>query len=145
MSEFSEFALLLDKMISDNIDKAFFENDVELESEEERSDGKIAVRQKGTLQILETWINRYFRPQDRSSLDEMFSVFRKVRKLRQKPAHKVNVDEFNQEYFHKQRELIIDAYDAVRTLRLILSNHPLVQKDPPQIGEHLYKGEIWDI
>ena len=42
-SEFNDFILLLDKMMSDNINKRFFENDVDLETEEERDDGKIII------------------------------------------------------------------------------------------------------
>ena len=68
-----------------------------------------------------------------------------MRKLRQKPAHKVSADLFNQDIFKKQREIIIDAYSAVRTLRLILANHPKVRLNPPKINERLFKGEIWDI
>ncbi|MBL2669435.1 AAA family ATPase, partial [Klebsiella pneumoniae] len=50
LSEFNNFMLLLDKMMSDNINKKFFEGDVELEIEKEREDGKIVVRPKGTIQ-----------------------------------------------------------------------------------------------
>jgi hypothetical protein len=65
--ELNNFMLLLDKMMSDNINKKFFENDVDLETEEERSDGKIIVKYKGTIQILEAWINKYFRPAESCS------------------------------------------------------------------------------
>jgi len=143
--EFNNFMLLLDKMMSDNINKKFFEDDVELESEEERDDGKIVVRPKGTIQILVAWINKYFRPADPAPIEEMIGIFKKVRKLRQKPAHKVDADSFDQELFKKQREIVVKAYDSVRTLRLILANHPKVKVNPPNIGEQLFNGEIWDI
>ncbi len=144
-SEFNNFMLLLDKMMSDNINKKFFENDVDLESEKEREDGKIIVSQKGTIQILEDWINKYFRAADPEPIENMMKTFRKVRQLRQKPAHKVNADAFDQELFKQQRNIVINAYDAVRTLRLILANHPNVKENPPKISDRLYKGEIWDI
>ena len=95
--------------------------------------------------ILECWVNKYFKPVDRTPIDEMLSTFRKVRSLRQKPAHKVNTDSFNQDHFRKQREIVVCAYDAIRTLRQILANHPAVKLNPPLINDHLYKGEIWDI
>ena len=75
----------------------------------------------------------------------MFKGFRAVRKLRQKPAHAVNENIFDLKYFKEQRQLIIDAYNSVRTLRLIFANHPKVKKNPPEIGERLERGEIWDI
>lgn len=144
-SEFNDFMLLLDKMMSDNIDKKFFENDVDLEIDEERADGKIIVRPKGTIQILESWVNKYFQPVDRTPINHMISTFKKVRKLRQKPAHKVNTDKFDQAIFKKQRDTVVDAYDSVRTLRMMLANHPAVKANPPKINERLFKGEIWDI
>lgn len=144
-SEFNSFIHLLDKMLSDNINKKFFEKDVDLEMDEERADGKIVVRQKGTIQILESWLNKFFKPADRTPIDEMIQTFKDIRKLRQKPAHKINNNSFDQKFFHQQRETVIRAYEAVRTLRLILANHPRVEVNPPDIGEHLLKGEIWDI
>ncbi len=144
-SEFNDFVLLLDKMMSDNINKSFFGDDIELESEEERDDGKIIIRQKGTVQILETWINRYFKPVDPKPLEDMITTFKTVRKLRQKPAHKVNTDKFDQTIFKEQRELVIKAYDAVSTLRMALANHPKVRINPPDINERLFNGDIWDI
>lgn len=145
VSEFNSFMLLLDKMMSDNLNKKFFENDVEVEMEEERSDGKFVVRPKGTIQILASWVDKYYQTPDQKHVDDMLAVFRKVRKLRQKPAHKVNVDSFDQSLFKKQRDIIIKAYDAIRTLRLMLANHPRVRVNPPQINDRLFKGEIWDI
>ncbi|MGR2952370.1 AAA family ATPase [Vibrio vulnificus] len=145
VSEFNSFMLLLDKMMSDNINKKFFENDVEVESEEERSDGKVVIRPKGTIQILAAWIDKFYQTPDPKHVDNMLAAFRKVRKLRQKPAHKVNIDSFDQKLFKEQRKIIIKAYDAVRTLRLMLSNHPAVRVNPPEISDRLYKGDIWDI
>ena len=72
-------------------------------------------------------------------------TFREVRQLRQKPAHKVNADSFDQELFKQQRDIVVKAYDAVRTLRLILANHPKVKVNPPKISERLNRGEIWSI
>ena len=144
-AEFNNFMLLLDKMMSDNINKKFFEDDVELESEEERDDGKIVVRPRGTIQILEAWVSKYFQPADPKPIEVTMKTFRLVRQLRQNPAHKVNTDSFDQELYKKQRVVVVDAYDSVRTLRQILANHPKVKANPPKISEQLFKGEIWDI
>lgn len=144
-SEFNNFMLLLDKMMSDNINKKFFQNDVDLETEEERKDGKVIIINKGTIQILESWINKYFKPTDRKPLDEMISTFKKVRKLRQPSAHKITTDSFNQTFFHQQRQIVIEAYSAIRTLRQVLANHPKVKLNPPEISQYLFEGKIWDI
>jgi hypothetical protein len=39
----------------------------------------------------------------------------------------------------------MDAYNAVRTIRLILANHPKVKANPPEIDEFLYEGKIWTV
>lgn len=145
LAEFNTFVHLLDKMLSDNINKDFFGDDLPLEQETVRPDGKIVVQQKGTLALLEEWIGKFFRPTDPEPLDRMFMSLRTVRKLRQKPAHAVNENVFDVAYFKRQRRIVIDAYDAVRTLRLILANHPRVRKSPPEISRNLAQGEIWDI
>jgi len=144
LSEFNAFVLLLDKMLSDNIDTAFF-IDIEREQEEVRADGKIVVRQKGTIAMLEEWVRRHFRPEDPEPIDFLFKTLRTVRKLRQKPAHAVNENAFDQKYFKQQRLLVMDAYNAVRLIRLILANHPAVRRNPPEISEHVRDGKIWDI
>ena len=145
IEEFNAFVQLLDKMMSDNLNYDFFQGEVPREEHELRSDGKVVVRQLGTIQLLDRWIHEYFKPADPTPIEKMLEVFRKVRKLRQKPAHAVAEDEFDQKYFREQRQLVLDAYEAVRTLRLILANHPRVRAKPPEIGKHLYEGEIWDI
>lgn len=145
LSEFNSFVHLLDKMMSDNINKDFFKEVVNLEKEEEREDGKIVIKPKGTIQLLQDWMNKYFQPEDPKPVEEMFAVFKKVRKLRQKPAHAFNGNKFDQEYFRKQRTLVKEVYNAIRTLRLILANHPAVKANPPKIGKLLFEGKIWDI
>lgn len=144
-AEFNKFMLLLDKMLSDNINKKFFDGEIELEFEEARDDGKIVVTQKGTIQLLEQWIYKCFTPAEEQPVKDMLSTLRKIRKLRQKPAHKVESDAFDQAIFKRQRDIVINAYVAVRMLRLILANHPKVRANPPEISEQLAKGEIWDI
>lgn len=119
--------------------------DVPLEEHKARDDGKIEVSKKGTLALLEEWLRKYFCPADPKSLESMFTAFRKVRRLRQKPAHAVDEDIFNLDYFKDQRKIMIDAYSALRKLRLVLANYPKVRSNPPEIQEHLAKGEIWDI
>ncbi len=145
LSEYNSFVHLLDKIMSDNINKKFFENDLHLVTENERSDGKIVVSQKGTIALLKEWFDRYFIPEDSRPIEDLIKTFKKVRKLRMKPAHSVNEDAFDQKYFKLQRELIKDAYRAIRTIRLIFANFPEVKLDPPHISQLLLEGKIWDI
>jgi len=141
LREFNNFVLLLDKMMSENINHGFFEGHVSAEREEERDDGKVVVHRKGTVQMLMEWLRKNFRTPDPEPLQKAIDTFKKVRKLRQKPAHAVNEDNFDQTLLHKQRELMIKAYDAVRVLRLCLANHPLAKS--VEVRQKLQDGQIW--
>lgn len=141
LKELNSFIHLLDKMISDNINRDFFRNEIPFETERERSDGKTVVQQKGTITLLKEWLDMKVRTVDSKPIDDMVKIFRKIRKLRMKPAHKIGKDLFEQKCFKKQRDLMKEAYTALRTLRLILANHPNTKCY--DIPEWLYKGEIW--
>jgi hypothetical protein len=143
-AEFDRFVQMLDHMMSDNLNKDFFKGQIATEEEEERDDGKILVRQLGTIRLLEQWLTAKFHPKDPSELNKIFAAFRKVRNLRQKPAHAANPDSFAQEHFKNQRELMTQAYDAVRLIRQAFANHPYVKRNPPSIGKELFDGLIWD-
>lgn len=146
LAEFNRFVLLLDQMMSDNLNKQFFAStSIPLEDEEARTNGKVVVRPRGTIALLEAWMRRYFHPVDPEPVERIFATFRKVRRLRQEPAHRINDDAFDQQHFKNQRQLIIEAYDAVRFIRQALANHPYVRSNPPYVGEELFEGKIWDI
>ena len=95
--------------------------------------------------MLEEWVRKNFRPKDPNPIDFLFQTLKKVRKLRQKPAHAVNENTFDQKYFKEQRSLVMDSYNAIRLIRLIMANHPAVKRNPPEISEHVRDGKIWDI
>jgi hypothetical protein len=138
--EFQDFVQLLDKMLSDNINKDFFRGDIPLEEEIERGDGRIEVKQKGTIVLLNEWLRRHFRPHDPQDLDNMITCFKEVRRLRQRPAHALDDNMFDQAIYQRQRKVIFDAYTSVRTLRLILVNHPRCRQ--VEIPDWLYLGKI---
>jgi hypothetical protein len=141
--EYYDFVSLLDKMMSDNINKKFFGDDVLYEDEVTRPDGKIQINPKGTIQLLEEWIHQYIHTQDCKPMDSIFLAFRKIRKERQRPAHAIDDNKFDQIYFADQRQILKEAYRAIRTIRLIFANHPAVKAAKIEIPEDLFKGEIW--
>jgi hypothetical protein len=143
LEEFNQFVLLLDQMLSDNLNKDFFRNDVAPECEDERADGKIVVRAKGTLTILDDWLRKYFRTPDWTLWVDSLKSLRDIRQLRQKPAHAVNENVFDQKYIQQQRELMERAYSALRVLRSIFARHPNVKDANIQIPDWLEKGLIW--
>jgi hypothetical protein len=141
LKEFNDFVHLLDKMLSDNINLDFFQDDVSRTEEITRPDGRVEVRPKGSIRVLEEWITGLFHPKDPKPMAELFATLRRVRKLRQQPAHAVKEDVFDQQYFKDQRGVMLEAYKAVRTLRHILENHPAGRGY--QVPDWLRKGEIW--
>ena len=70
---------------------------------------------------------------------------KKVRILRQQPAHKIKEDVFDQKYFKEQRKLILNAYTGIRTIRLIFANHLKVRVADIDIPDWLQEGKIWHI
>lgn len=144
LEEFNSFVLLLDKMISDNINKEFFQNEVSYEREIQRKDGRIEVQNKGTLLILDEWVRKYFDTDDNWALwDKSMGSLRKIRKMRQRPAHAIDMNKFDQRYFKEQRELIIEAYSAIQLLGLLLENHPAVKAANIDVPDWLRGGRIW--
>jgi len=143
LEEFNQFVLLLDQMISENINKDFFRKEVPMETEEKRADGKIVVQAKGTLALLNDWLRSYFRTPDWTPWDEAFKHLKKIRRLRQQPAHAVNENVFDQKYIHDQRKLMVRAYSAVRVLRSMFARHPNVKAARIEVPDWLEKGLIW--
>ena len=144
LDEYNSFVHTLDKMMSDNINKEFFMDEVSDEIEEKRDDRKIVVIPKGTIKMLSEWLDCNFRLIEQKLINELIATFKEVRKQRQKPAHALKPNEFDQKYFHSQRKLVIKAYNAIRIIRLIFAIHPIVKVANMDISEYLYQGKIWD-
>lgn len=143
--ELNDFVLLLDKLLSDNIDVAFFPTTIARESETIRPDGKIVVQKRGTIAMLEEWLNTAVRLPDPGPKDELLRELREIRKLRQKPAHAIDDDAHDPALFAEQRRLFLNGYDIVRTLRLMLANHPLAARAQDEMNEQVRLGEIWSV
>lgn len=140
LREFNNFILILDKLISENINPAYFVG-LDLEREEKRKDGKIVVRQKGTIELFEEWIKNNFKPKYPDTYDKIIKPLRKVRRLRQVPAHSIKDDKFDQKYIHDQRKVMVEVFDAFHIFRLILGSHPYLNRTSVAELENNYK--IW--
>jgi hypothetical protein len=139
--EFNDFVLSLDKLLTENINKNFFEGKVPLTAEENLANGKVKVRDKGTIALLEEWIKQSFRTSDPKPIDEAIAAIKEARSLRQRPAHKLEDNSFDQKYFQRQRDLIMSTYAAVRLLRLVFERHP--NASGVDVPKWLREGEIW--
>ncbi len=144
LEEFNAFVQLLEKMLSGNINFAFFKDEVAAEYMETRSDGTVVAKPKGSVTMLKEWLATNFTPSGPGSAEElerMFATFRKIIRMRQQPAHVLNDDVLDQAYFRQQRELVIETYHAVRALRMAFSTHP--DAVGYEVPGPLLKGRIW--
>ncbi len=123
IKNYHDFVLLLDKMISDNINKAFFIGKLELYELKEEKDGLIKEN-KGTIRLLEEWLSTIFTIKGKGSISEILKSFKQVRKERQAPAHKVNENVYDKSLIEKQKKTMSDVYNSMRQLRHIFHQHP---------------------
>lgn len=124
LKNYNEFIMLLDKMISDNINKDFFKGTIELEELIPIEGNLVERRQKGTLRIFEEWLLAKYKNAD-EGIDWIFKVFKRVRKERQDPAHKISSDEYDKAYDEKQKLVMVDVYKAMLNLRYAFADHRL--------------------
>lgn len=125
--EYRAFVLTLDQMLSDNISPAFFMGEVESTAQIRRKDGSVVVQQKGRIKMLEEWLLARFNAREPNLVLAIFVGFRKVRKERQKPAHVLQTDAFDEAYYQHQQDLLVTAHDALRLLRTAFQGHPAVR------------------
>jgi len=145
LEEFNAGVHLLDKVLSENISKDFFKGVLALEVETPRSDGKIVVTAKGTLALLDEYLRSVYRTSDWSPWDAAMTALRKVRKLRQQPAHAMQEDAFDPKYARDFKELCVEAYTGLATLRNCLQRHPAVIKAGITVPQDLEEGRIWTL
>lgn len=135
-----DFVSLLDKMISDNINKDFFKDKVELEESSQGKDGTIERKPKGTIRLFEDWLKAELKGSDPEGLKKLFDEFRDVRKQRQTPAHKITENSYDVKYNDMQLDLISRCYHATKALRHCFARHPQAQN--VTVPSWLDKGKI---
>lgn len=119
-----DFINLLDKYLSENINKSFFEGVLELEELKPIGDNMVERVQKGTLRLLEEWVTKSFRFPDDSFPKKMLKPLKDVRSERQKPAHKVIENNYDPEFIDKQKKIVEACYISIGSLRRNLQTHP---------------------
>jgi hypothetical protein len=120
------FIHTLDKMLSENITREFFRGDIPLEEHIKAADGTVERRNLGTLNLLARWLSQHYRTQDGHDVaKEVLAPLREVRDLRQRPAHALGQDTYDPEFPQQQDELLGKVVLTLRTLRLILTSHPM--------------------
>lgn len=122
--QYREFAHVLDRMLSDNLNRDFFKGVIPLEERIELKDGTFERRQLGTITLLERWLSRRYRNANGADDSrDLVKPWRVIREIRQEPAHSLKPDDYDLEYPAKQDELLQDAIHSLTKLRLALSSH----------------------
>ncbi len=119
-----DFINLLDKFLSENINKSFFEGKVDLEELKPIDENTFERIQKGTLRLLEEWINKVFTYPDENIPIEIMKPLKKVRSERQKPAHKVIDNNYDPSFIDLQKKIMEECYLSVGSIRRNLQTHP---------------------
>lgn len=140
LKNYNDFILLLDKMISENINKDFFDGKVELFQFIKLEDGIVERQSKGTLQLFEEWLNSVFNVKGNGAVSELFKPLKKVRRERQNPAHKINENQYDKQFIEKQKEVMNEVYSVFRNLRNIFHQHPKARNF--EIPDWLENGKI---
>ncbi|MBQ1089655.1 hypothetical protein [Streptomyces sp. B93] len=139
--ELANFAGALDKMLSDNINRDFFQNEVPYEDEQTDKKGRTVVTQRGTIRILDEWIKAKVRCENPELIEHAIKTLKEIRKKRNPNAHTIRPDEYNVALFKEQAKLMRDAYRALVTLRQILQLHPAARDY--EVPDVLENQEVW--
>ncbi len=115
----SDFLVLLDGLLSENLNREFFrgETDLDLES-------------TTTIDLLQDWLAARFTVSGQPDVVRAeLAPIRAVRDMRHGPAAALGNDEYDLEYAKKQDRLVANVYGAVRWLRRVLQEHPHARGD----------------
>ncbi len=137
---FHLFVLELDKLLSENLNIKFFQDEVPQVRDETRR-GRDPIRLRvGSAMQLEDWLQRYFQTSDKTAIETVVGPIKQVRRLRQTPAHRVEQNRFDVGYWAQQEELMKASYRSMRNLRLILAKYP--GAEGVEIPDWLSEGRI---
>ena len=128
------FINTLEKLIISNINYKSFTVDTSIIKKIDpiKEDGYM----KGTLMMMEEWLTQNIHGGD--IIEDIIKPLKGLRKVRQKPAHELYENEYNEEIWNDQRKLMHSVYSAVRNIRLNFGNHPLSKQ--VEIDSILFNG-----
>ncbi len=122
---YNRFVMALDKLLSESIEVKFFEGKAPLETEIIRPDGKAVVQRKGTLTLLEEWLLKEIKWENEDAFREVvIQPLRKIRHLRQTPAHAFTPDTFSKRYQEERKQLLRDVFNSLSNIRATFAKHP---------------------
>ena len=76
-------------------------------------------------------------------IEKRINVLWEVRRLRQRPVHSLDDNEFDQDLFRQQRELVDRSHGALMTIRIMLESHPVVKESGISIPDFLKEENVF--
>lgn len=110
--EYDNFIKIFDIMLSDNINKKFFEGKLDL-IEFTNEDGT-KEKEKGTISLFKEWLREIGVSQ--TIINRTIKIINKVRRKRSKPSHNIRDNEFDIKYLQEQNKIILEVYNTFRLL-----------------------------
>ena len=129
------FINTLEKLVVNNLEPDTFTQDAHLIRGVERKSEE--GFNKGTLVLMKDWFKQNVQADDIE--ENIIKPLKKLRKIRQKPAHQLYENVYDEQIWIDQKKLMHNVYTAVRNIRLLLANHPL-SKDV-KIPKILFEGK----
>jgi hypothetical protein len=129
------FINTLEKLVVNNLEpKTFTQESLLINGVERKTEEGL---KKGTLVLMSEWFAQNVKADNIE--DNIMKPLKKLRKIRQKPAHQLYENLYDEQIWIDQKELMHNTYSAVRAIRLLLSNHPLGEK--VEIPKILFEGK----
>lgn len=124
LKNYYDFVLVLEKLLVHNISIKTFQKDVELIKAIERKneDGT----DKGSLVMFKEWMEKNVSAS--FDIDDVIIVpLKKIRKIRQAPAHEIYSNKYDLSVYEMQRTLVDESYEVLRAIRSLFMGHPLAK------------------
>lgn len=136
LKNYYDFISVLEKLFVHNISIKAFQKDAGVIRSVERKD--VDGKEKGSIAMFKEWLMKNVR----ASFDVaevIIEPLKKIRKLRQTPAHEMINNEYDVEVYEKQKELVVETYEMLRAILSLFKGHPLAARI--EIPEYLLTGE----
>lgn len=114
--EMGRFILRLDQVLSENLNKDFFEGEVQRFEEQTLRDGRVLRNTKGTIRLLNEWIEQRYRAKPQLAAT-VTAPLAEVRELRQGPAHRLLANDFDAAAWSERARLLGAVQAGLRALR----------------------------
>lgn len=136
LKNYYDFVLVMEKLLVHNISIKTFLKDVSgiRAIDRKNEDGQ----DKSSINMFKEWMGINVRANfDMDAV--IIAPLKKIRKIRQVPAHELYSNEYDVDIYEKQRDLVDESYEALRAIRSLFMGHPLAKS--VKIPSYLLSGK----